>query len=102
MATSVLIARRLLRQPGARRSLAGRLRYEVKLELDPLASNELHSPGGGCPVLSEFVALVATVVVTQLVIGAGAWFPYAAPALWMGMGGAAAAPPPPWNFTASD
>ena len=32
-------------------------------------------------------------VVTQLVtaIGAGAWFPYATPALWMGMGGAAAA-----------
>jgi ABC-2 type transport system permease protein len=43
--------------------------------------------------LSGFVALVAVVVVTQLVtaIGAGAWFPYAAPALWMGMGGAAAA-----------
>jgi ABC-2 type transport system permease protein len=31
--------------------------------------------------------------VTQLVTatGAGAWFPYAAPALWMAMGGAAAA-----------
>jgi ABC-2 type transport system permease protein len=43
--------------------------------------------------LPGFVALVAVVVVTQLVtaIGAGAWFPYAAPALWMGMGGAAAA-----------
>jgi ABC-2 type transport system permease protein len=43
--------------------------------------------------LSGFVALVAVVVVTQLVtaIGAGAWFPYAAPALWMGMGGPAAA-----------
>jgi ABC-2 type transport system permease protein len=36
---------------------------------------------------------MALVVVTQLVtaVGAGAWFPYAAPALWMGMGGAAAA-----------
>jgi ABC-2 type transport system permease protein len=36
---------------------------------------------------------MAVVVVTQIVtaIGAGAWFPYAAPALWMGMGGAAAA-----------
>jgi ABC-2 type transport system permease protein len=33
------------------------------------------------------------VVVTQLLtaIGAGAWFPYAAAALWLGMGGAAAA-----------
>jgi ABC-2 type transport system permease protein len=43
--------------------------------------------------LPGFVALVAVVVVTQVVtaIGAGAWFPYAAPALWMGMGGAAAA-----------
>jgi ABC-2 type transport system permease protein len=43
--------------------------------------------------LPGFVALVAVVVVTQLVtaVGAGAWFPYAAPALWMGMGGAAAA-----------
>jgi ABC-2 type transport system permease protein len=43
--------------------------------------------------LPGFVALVAVVVVTQLVtaIGVGAWFPYAAPALWMGMGGAAAA-----------
>ena len=42
--------------------------------------------------LSGFVALVAVVVVTQLVtaIGVGAWFPYAAPALWMGTGGAAA------------
>jgi ABC-2 type transport system permease protein len=43
--------------------------------------------------LPGFVALVAVVVVTQLVtaVGAGARFPYAAPALWMGMGGAAAA-----------
>jgi ABC-2 type transport system permease protein len=43
--------------------------------------------------LSGFVALVAVVIVTQLVtaLGAGAWFPYAAPALWMGMGGPAAA-----------
>jgi len=43
--------------------------------------------------LSGFVALVAVVVVTQLVtaIGAGAWFPYAAPGLWMGMGGEAVA-----------
>ena len=43
--------------------------------------------------LPGFVALLAVVVVTQLVtaIGAGALFPYAAPALWMGMGGAAAA-----------
>jgi ABC-2 type transport system permease protein len=42
--------------------------------------------------LPGFVALVTLVVVTQLVtaIGAGAWFPYAAPALWMGMGGPAA------------
>ena len=30
-----------------------------------------------------------TAVVTAF--GAGAWFPYAAPGLWMGMGGAAAA-----------
>ncbi|HEY8699984.1 MAG TPA: ABC transporter permease [Arthrobacter sp.] len=38
-------------------------------------------------------ALVLLVVITQLVtaFGAGAWFPYAAPGLWMGMGGAAAA-----------
>ena len=43
--------------------------------------------------LPGIVALMALVVVTQIVtaIGAGAWFPYAAPALWMGMGGAAAA-----------
>ena len=43
--------------------------------------------------LPGIVALLAVVVVTQLVtaIGGGAWFPYAAPALWMGMGGAAAA-----------
>jgi ABC-2 type transport system permease protein len=36
---------------------------------------------------------MALVVVTQIVtaMGVGAWFPYAAPALWMGMGGAAAA-----------
>jgi hypothetical protein len=36
--------------------------------------------------LPGFVALVAVVVVTQVVtaIGAGAWFPYAAPALWRG------------------
>ena len=43
--------------------------------------------------LPGIVALLAVVVVTQIVtaIGGGAWFPYAAPALWMGMGGAAAA-----------
>jgi uncharacterized membrane protein YcaP (DUF421 family) len=43
--------------------------------------------------LPGIVALMALVVVTQIVtaMGAGAWFPYAAPALWMGMGGAAAA-----------
>jgi ABC-2 type transport system permease protein len=43
--------------------------------------------------LPGIVALLAVVVVTQLVtaIGGGAWFPYAAPALWLGMGGAAAA-----------
>ncbi len=37
--------------------------------------------------------LVLLVVITQVVtaFGAGAWFPYAAPGLWMGMGGAAAA-----------
>jgi ABC-2 type transport system permease protein len=38
-------------------------------------------------------ALVLLVVITQVVtaFGAGAWFPYAAPGLWMGMGGAEAA-----------
>jgi ABC-2 type transport system permease protein len=43
--------------------------------------------------LAGFVALVAVVVVTQLLtaVGVGGWFPYAAPALWMGMGGAQAA-----------
>ena len=43
--------------------------------------------------LPGFVALVALMVVTQIVtaIGVGAWFPFAAPALWMGLGGAAAA-----------
>jgi ABC-2 type transport system permease protein len=43
--------------------------------------------------LAGFVALLAAVVVTQLVTatGGGGWFPYAAPSLWMGMGGAVAA-----------
>ena len=43
--------------------------------------------------LPGIVTLLAVVVVTQLVtaIGLGAWFPYAAAALWLGMGGAAAA-----------
>ena len=38
-------------------------------------------------------ALVLLVVITQVVtaFGAGAWFPYAAPGLWMGMGGASTA-----------
>lgn len=38
-------------------------------------------------------ALLGIVVVTQIatVAGAGAWFPWAAPGLWAGMGGAAAA-----------
>ena len=42
--------------------------------------------------LPGFVTLLALAVVTQIVtaIGVGAWFPFAAPALWMGMGGAAA------------
>ena len=35
-------------------------------------------------------ALLAIVVVTQIVtaLGAGAWFPWAAPGLWSGLGGA--------------
>jgi ABC-2 type transport system permease protein len=43
--------------------------------------------------LAGFVALVLIVVVTQLVtaVGAGGWFPFAAPSLWMGMGGPEAA-----------
>ena len=44
--------------------------------------------------LPGIVALMAVVVVTQIVTAMGAraqQFPYAAPALWMGMGGAAAA-----------
>jgi ABC-2 type transport system permease protein len=38
-------------------------------------------------------ALILLVVATQVVtaFGAGAWFPYAAPGLWMGLGGPAAA-----------
>lgn len=38
-------------------------------------------------------ALILLIVITQVVtaFGTGAWFPYAAPSLWMGMGGAAAA-----------
>lgn len=38
-------------------------------------------------------ALILLVVITQVVtaFGSGAWFPYAAPSLWMGMGGVAAA-----------
>lgn len=38
-------------------------------------------------------ALILLVVVTQVVtaFGSGAWFPYAVPGLWMGMGGAGAA-----------
>ncbi len=43
--------------------------------------------------LGGFVALLSVVVITQVVtaVGVGGWFPYAAPSLWMGMGGAAAA-----------
>ena len=43
--------------------------------------------------LAGFVTLVALVVLTQIAtaIGVGAWFPYAAPALWMGLDGADAA-----------
>jgi ABC-2 type transport system permease protein len=43
--------------------------------------------------LPGFVGLLALAVVTQIVtaIGAGAWFRYAAPALWMGMRCASAA-----------
>jgi len=38
-------------------------------------------------------ALLLIVVATQIItgLGAGAWFPYAAPALWLGMGGPVAA-----------
>jgi ABC-2 type transport system permease protein len=37
--------------------------------------------------------LVGMVALTQIVVllGGGSWFPYAAPSLWTGMGGAAAA-----------
>jgi ABC-2 type transport system permease protein len=39
--------------------------------------------------LAGFVALILVVVLTQLLTatGTGAWFPYAAPSLWMGLGG---------------
>ncbi len=48
---------------------------------------------GAAVTCQESSRLVALVVVTQILtaIGVGAWFPYAAPALWMGLGGAAAA-----------
>lgn len=44
-------------------------------------------------LLPGVAALLGIVVVTQVVTvaGVGAWFPYAAPGLWAGMGGAAAA-----------
>lgn len=43
--------------------------------------------------LAGFVTLIVIVVLTQLLTatGAGGWFPYAAPSLWMGMGGPDAA-----------
>jgi len=43
--------------------------------------------------LPGFVTLMSLVVITQvaMALGSGGWFPYAAPSLWMGMGGAAAA-----------
>ncbi|WNB87268.1 ABC transporter permease [Cellulomonas sp. ATA003] len=43
--------------------------------------------------LPGVAALLGVVVVTQVatVLGAGAWFPYAAPGLWAGLGGADAA-----------
>lgn len=43
--------------------------------------------------LSGISALIGLIVLTQVVTlaGAGGWFPYAAPSLWSGMGGAAAA-----------
>jgi ABC-2 type transport system permease protein len=43
--------------------------------------------------LAGFVALLLVVVAAQIVTtaGAGAWFPYAAPSLWLGMGGPNAA-----------
>lgn len=43
--------------------------------------------------LPGIVALLLAVVATQLAtaLGAGGWFPYAAPSLWLGMGGPAAA-----------
>lgn len=43
--------------------------------------------------LPGFVALLAVVVATQVITaaGGGAWFPYAAPSIWMGMGGTDAA-----------
>lgn len=44
-------------------------------------------------VLPGVAALLGVVVLTQVatVLGAGGWFPYAAPGLWAGLGGAAAA-----------
>lgn len=43
--------------------------------------------------LAGFVALLLVVVSTQILtaVGVGGWFPFAAPSLWMGMGGAEAA-----------
>jgi ABC-2 type transport system permease protein len=43
----------------------------------------------GRSALAGVGAVIGVIVVTQLltVIGAGPWFPYAAPSLWLGMGG---------------
>ncbi len=43
--------------------------------------------------LGAFAALLGIVLVTQIVValGAGAWFPYAAPGIWAGLGGGAQA-----------
>jgi ABC-2 type transport system permease protein len=48
--------------------------------------------------LPGIAALLAVVVATQVatVLGSGAWFPYAAPGLWAGMGGTAAAAEVSW------
>ena len=43
----------------------------------------------GRSALAGVGAVIGVIVVTQIlsVIGVGAWFPYAAPSLWLGMGG---------------
>lgn len=92
--TVVLLAGLALGLPATEAALDGALHATIAALLSAVLASPLALVASWRRgYLAGFVALILVMVLTQLLTatGAGSWFPYAAPALWMGMGGPEAA-----------